>query len=129
MALFETTFSSTSQTFDTDMNCKQMIFDAAYAKQSKVTIWPATREKLGGIIVGDHLTIDQNGVLSVNFADLFKTYNSHYEFPNVGEKNYFYVDSSNGDIYLWGVDGLYYTSVGIRNNDVIYGGNSEVNNG
>lgn len=114
MALFNTVFNQT-----------QRLFDREYSKQSRVTLWPATIEKLGGIIVGDHLTVEEDGTLSVDFASLFKSYSSKYEFPNIGEPNYFYIDESTGDIYLWGIEGFHFTSVGIANHDTIYGGSSE----
>lgn len=59
-----------------------------------------------------------------SIADLFKIYPTYYEFPNVGEHNYFYIDQSNGDVFLWGVVGAHYTSVGVANKDTIYGGDA-----
>jgi hypothetical protein len=65
-----------------------------------------------------------NPVKSV--VDLFKSYESIYEFPNIGEENFFYIDKSNGDIFLWRADGRpHYTSIGVANRDTIYGGGSE----
>lgn len=60
-----------------------------------------------------------------SITDLFKYYPTIYDFPNIGEKDFFYIDQSTGDIFLWGAAGAYYTSVGVANRDTIYGGGSE----
>lgn len=59
-----------------------------------------------------------------DFKTLFKHYASVYEFPNIGEENYIYVDDSTGDTFLFGVIENTYTSIGIATNDTIYGGDS-----
>ena len=59
-----------------------------------------------------------------NIGDIYKHYESKYSFPNIGEQNYIYVDDSNGDLYLFGIVGATYTSIGLANNDTIYGGNA-----
>jgi len=57
-----------------------------------------------------------------DLSNLFRHYESIYEFPNVGEGNCFYVDDSTGDMFLFGIKENTYTSVGIANRDTIYGG-------
>ena len=49
-------------------------------------------------------------------------FETHFDFPNVGQKNKLYLDKSTGDIFLYGVSGNAYTSVGVANDDVVYGG-------
>ena len=110
--------------FNTVFTRSEQLFDREYTKPTRISLWPATRERLGGIIVGNGLSIDNDGVLTVDFTGLFKSYPSKYEFPNIGESGYFYIDKSNGDVFLWGTDGSYYTSIGVANKDTIYGGDS-----
>ena len=47
---------------------------------------------------------------------------THFDFPNVGEKDKLYLDQSTGDLFLFGIVGQTYTSVGVANDDVVYGG-------
>ena len=56
--------------------------------------------------------------------EIYKHYETKYDFPNIGEPGYFYIDDSNGDVFLFGITGAVYTSVGIANDDTIYGGNA-----
>lgn len=49
-------------------------------------------------------------------------FNTHYEFPNIGEHNKFYLDKSTGDMFVFGVNGNVYTSVGVANDDIVFGG-------
>ena len=65
-----------------------------------------------------------NPITKTNEIDLYKHYDSKYDFPNIGEPGYFYIDDSNGDVFLFGIVGATYTSVGIANDDTIYGGNA-----
>jgi hypothetical protein len=64
-----------------------------------------------------------------SLQDLYKHYPSKYEFPNIGEPNYIYVDESNGDCFLFGVNGPVYTSLGTASGDIICGGDSTGSNG
>ena len=57
-------------------------------------------------------------------VDIYKSYNSFDDFPAVGEEGFIYVDNSNGDVYLFGITGPTYTSIGLSNHDTIYGGNA-----
>ena len=85
-----------------------------------------------------HFYIDGkvNGVLQriclnpiMNVENIYKHYNSRYEFPNIGEKSFIYVDDSNGDLFLFGVIGAVYTSIGLANDDTIYGGSATDSHG
>ena len=59
-----------------------------------------------------------------NPDDIYKYYSSQEEFPQRGEEGFIYVDSSNGDVFLYGITGATYTSIGISNYDTIYGGSA-----
>ena len=74
-------------------------------------------------LVGD-LSLSDLGIKDVN--ELFKFYPTIYDFPVVGEDNYFYIDQSTGDVFLWGIVGDYFTSVGVANDDEINGGDSTI---
>ena len=63
-----------------------------------------------------------NPVMDVN--DIYKNFASQEDFPLVGEKGYIYVDESTGDLFLFGITGATYTSIGISNHDTIYGGSA-----
>lgn len=69
---------------------------------------------------------DVNYIL--NFKDLIKKYPSYYNFPNIppdDEKDMIFLDESTGDMFVFGLnDTLTYTSIGLSNQDSIYGGNS-----
>lgn len=66
----------------------------------------------------------------VNFKDLLKIYDSYYDFPNIpkeNEKDMIFVDNSTKDMYVFGLNNsLTYTSIGISNQDSVYGGDSSV---
>ena len=69
---------------------------------------------------------DVNYIL--NFKDLIKKYPSYYNFPNIppdDEKDMIFLDESTGDMFVFGLNNtLTYTSIGLSNQDSIYGGNS-----
>ena len=55
---FSSKFSDTNSTFKSSLSTKPISI-----------LEPATKQKLGGVIVGDNLNITDNGVLSVNTTD------------------------------------------------------------
>ena len=63
-----------------------------------------------------------------NFKDLLVEYESYYDFPNVPseeERNMIFLDKSTKDMYVFGLNNsLTYSSIGIANQDYIYGGDS-----
>lgn len=63
-----------------------------------------------------------------NFKQLLVFYPSYYEFPNVppdSEKDMVFVDASTNDMYVFGLNNtLAYSSVGIANNEQVFGGDS-----
>lgn len=64
-----------------------------------------------------------------NFKELLKFYPSYYSFPNIptqDQKDMIFVDQSNNDMYVFGLnDTLAYSSIGIANKETIFGGESE----
>lgn len=66
-----------------------------------------------------------------NFKELLVIYPSYWEFPNIPpetERNMIFLDSSTGDMFVFGLNNnLTYTSIGISNQDDIYGGDSNTN--
>lgn len=66
-----------------------------------------------------------------NFKELLVIYPSYWEFPNIPpetERNMIFLDSSTGDMFVFGLNNnLTYTSIGISNQDCIYGGDSNTN--
>lgn len=72
--------------------------------------------------------VDKSAFIN-NFKDLLVYYDSAYEFPNIPsdeQKDMIFVDSSTGDIFVFGLnDTLVYTPIGLANNDTIYGGGSK----
>lgn len=77
---------------------------------------------IDGKINGSLQRICLNPVRTVD--DIYKHYNTRFEFPNVGESGYIYVDDSNGDVFLFGIVPGVYTSIGLANDDTIYGGDA-----
>lgn len=63
-----------------------------------------------------------------NFKELLVIYPSYREFPNIPpetERNMIFLDKSTGDMFVFGLNNnLTYTSIGISNQDNIYGGDS-----
>ena len=63
-----------------------------------------------------------------DFKELLVSYNSYLEFPNIppqNERDMIFLDASTGDMYVFGLNGiLSYTSIGLTNQDTIYGGDS-----
>lgn len=71
----------------------------------------------------------QNDVKYIkNFKELIIEYNTYYDFPNIpsqNQKDMVFLDKSTGDMYVFGLNNsLTYTSIGLSNQDQIYGGNS-----
>lgn len=65
-----------------------------------------------------------------NFKELIVEYNTYYDFPNipsVNERDMVFLDKSTGDMYVFGLNNsLTYSSIGISNQDYIYGGDSNI---
>lgn len=63
-----------------------------------------------------------------NFKELLVEYPTYWDFPNIPseqEKNMVFLDKSTGDMYVFGLNNtLAYSSVGISNQDDIYGGDA-----
>lgn len=62
--LFNTTFSSTNADFTLSYNSSQSDFSTQFGTSGSAILRPATTTTLGGIIVGDNLTITTEGRLS-----------------------------------------------------------------
>ena len=63
-----------------------------------------------------------------NFKELLIEYNTYWDFPNIpseNERDMIFLDKSTGDMYVFGLNNsLTYSSIGISNQDYIYGGDS-----
>lgn len=63
-----------------------------------------------------------------NFKQMLVPYNSRFEFPNIppeDKRDMIFWDRSTDDLYLFGLGGtLTYTSIGLANQDTIYGGSA-----
>lgn len=59
-----------------------------------------------------------------DLTHVYKNYASRSDFPEVGEPGYIYVNTSTGDLFLYGITGPSYSSIGISNYETIYGGNA-----
>ena len=66
-----------------------------------------------------------------NIKELIVSYNSFYDFPNIPseeQRDMIFLDESTGDMYVFGLNNnLTYTSIGLANNDTIFGGYSSQN--
>ena len=61
-------------------------------------ILPADKTNLGGIIVGENLSITEDGVLSTSSAS---QYFNATQFPEVGNAGKLYISLSDESIYIW----------------------------
>lgn len=72
------------------------------------------------------LNNDLNYVKS--FKEMIVSYNSYFQFPNIppeSQRDKIFLDKSTNDLYVFGLgNSLTYTSIGLANDDIIYGGDS-----
>lgn len=63
-----------------------------------------------------------------NFKELLVQYPTYWDFPNIPQekdRDMIFLDKSTGDMYVFGLNNtLAYTSIGVSNQDTIYGGDA-----
>lgn len=83
------------------------------------------KPSIGGVELKGDLTWEQLGLKITDFSQLFVRCESRYQFPNIGDTNHIYIDTSTGDAFLYGSNGAgTYVSIGIASADVIDGGDA-----
>lgn len=83
------------------------------------------KPSIEGVELKGNLTWEQLGLKVKDFSDLFVRCDTRYQFPSIGDKNHIYVDSSTGDLYMYGSNGAgTYVSIGMASGDVINGGSA-----
>ena len=79
------------------------------------------------ILVKQNQVIHASEVAGV-YAEQVKEYASKFNFPNVGKKDFIYIDKADNATYRWDVENTKYYLIGedVNNIKVINGGNADV---